>query len=87
MTKPYQMIRPLKVRIMPKKSKKPPDNSQESTLGPFAKALGDVNGEKPAEREPEEPESGGDGEPGARPRRPRLPRKTRRRRKVRSLGK
>ena len=48
---------------MPKKSKKPNDNSQESTLGPFAKALDDLNGDKPAEAEPEEPGSGGDCEP------------------------
>ena len=48
---------------MPKKPKKPEDELQESTLGPLAKALGDVDGDKPAEAEPEEPGSGGDCEP------------------------
>lgn len=50
---------------MPKKPGKPRNNSQEeSTLGPFAKAIGDLNGDKnsdkPVEAEPEEPSSGGD---------------------------
>ena len=48
---------------MPKKPKKPNNNSQESTLGPLAKALSDIDAKKPAEAEPEEPGSGGDGEP------------------------
>jgi hypothetical protein len=51
----------MKARIMPKKPKKPNDNSQESTLGPFAKALGDIYINE-SEAEPEAPGSGGDGE-------------------------
>lgn len=48
---------------MPKKPKKPNDESQESTLGPLAKALGDVDGDKSAEADPEEPGTGGGCEP------------------------
>lgn len=48
---------------MPKKPRKTNENSQESTLGPLAKALGDVDGDTPTEREPEEPGSGDDSEP------------------------
>jgi hypothetical protein len=53
---------------MPKKPKKPNNNSQESTLGPFAKAVSDIDADKPSadkptEAEPAEPAgSGGDGE-------------------------
>jgi hypothetical protein len=47
---------------MPKKPTKP-NNSQESTLGPFAKALSDIDANRPTEAEPEEAGSGGDSEP------------------------
>jgi hypothetical protein len=55
----------VKARIMPKKPKKPNDNSQESTLGPFAKAVSEIANnktpeDKPADAEPEEPGGGGD---------------------------
>ena len=52
---------------MPKKPKKPNDNSQESTLGPFAKVVSEIDdkpsAEKPTQAEPPEPGSGGDGAP------------------------
>jgi hypothetical protein len=48
---------------MPKRPKKPNDESHESTLGPLAKALIDVDGDNPTEEEPEGPGNGGDSEP------------------------
>jgi hypothetical protein len=48
---------------MQKKPKNPNDNSQESTLGPLAKALGDIDGDKPTQSEPGTPGTGGDCEP------------------------
>ena len=52
---------------MPKKPKKPNNNSQESTPWPLRLAVSEIGddkatGDKPAEAEPEEPGSGGDGE-------------------------
>ncbi len=46
---------------MPKKSKEPNDKSQESTLGPLAKALDNIDANEPAEgavaRQPPEGEA------------------------------
>jgi|HubBroStandDraft_6_1064221.scaffolds.fasta_scaffold2143405_1 hypothetical protein len=44
---------------MPKNRK---NNSHESSLGPFAKAVSEIDPEKTTEAEPEEPGSGGDGD-------------------------
>jgi hypothetical protein len=55
--------RGVEVRMMPKKTKKPNENSQESTLGPLAKTLSEVDGDTPTEGEPDESASGGDIEP------------------------
>jgi hypothetical protein len=50
--------------------KKPKDNSHESTLGGFAKAVGEIPDDKPSadqptEAEPVEPGSGGDSAPAS----------------------
>jgi hypothetical protein len=59
----------VKARVMPKKPKKPNDNSREGTLGPLARVLGEIDADmtsadKPTEKsepaEPAEPGSGGD---------------------------
>jgi hypothetical protein len=57
-------------RNMPKKPKQPKNNSQESTLGPFARAVSEIDPNRPVEdkpadtleaTKPAEPGSGGDG--------------------------
>jgi hypothetical protein len=48
---------------MAKNPKKPNENSQESTLGPLAETLSEVDGDKSSQSEPDEPASGGDSEP------------------------
>ena len=55
----------VKALIMPKKPKKPSNNSRESTLGPLARVLGEIDADKtsankPTEIGPEEPGGGDD---------------------------